>query len=636
MAMNEPTQGDGDVTGREADVTGREADVTPSDDVEDQRHDVIVIGAGGAGLSAAISAAEQGTDVGVVCKSLLGKAHTVMAEGGIAAALGNVEAADDWRAHFLDTMKGGWGLNDPKMAEIHAKESPERVQKLQEWGALFDRTDEGDIHQRPFGGHRHDRLAHVGDRTGLEMIRTLQDKAVAEDIDVYQECTITNLLTDGDRVAGAFGYWRDDGTPVLFRAKTVVLATGGLGKLYRITSNSWEYTADGHAMAIRAGAELIDMAFVQFHPTGMVWPKSVQGTLVTEGVRGEGGVLLNAEGERFMFDYVPEEYEGSVAETEEEAQRWVEGDDDARPPPELLTRDVVARAILDEVDAGRGSDHGGALLDIANQRSAEFIEQKLPAMVHQFEELAGIDITEEPMEVAPTCHYMMGGVKVDPETQETSVPGLYASGEVAGGLHGANRLGGNSLSDLLVFGNRAGVHAGRQADGMAHFPDIDDTHLQAALDYLEFPFENDPETGEQPFEFHDELKTIMEEHVGIIRDEERLSAGIEKLEELRERTDDLYATGPRTYNAGWQQCFDLRNMVDAGLAIAHAARERTESRGAHSRVDYPEPDDALESVKLAVSMVEGRLVLEREPVPDPRPELSEMVDGELDVEAKTD
>ena len=606
-----------------------------SSDTETHRMDVLVIGAGGAGLSAAISAAEQGTEVGVVCKSLLGKAHTVMAEGGIAAALGNVEAADDWRKHFLDTMKGGWGLNHPEMAEIHARESPERVRKLQEWGALFDRTDEGDIHQRPFGGHRHDRLAHVGDRTGLEMIRTLQDKAVAEDIDVYQECTVTNLLQDGDRVAGAFGYWRDDGTPVVFRAKAVVLATGGLGKCYRITSNSWEYTADGHAMALRAGAELIDMAFVQFHPTGMVWPKSVQGTLVTEGVRGEGGVLRNSEGERFMFDYIPAAYADSVADTEPEGQRWVEGDDDARPPPELLTRDVVARAILDEVDAGRGSEHGGAYLDIATQRSEEFIEQKLPAMVHQFEELAGIDIREEPMEVAPTCHYMMGGVQVDPETQETSVPGLYASGEVAGGLHGANRLGGNSLSDLLVFGNRAGVHAGRRAGETPEFPEVDDAELRACREYLEFPFENDPETGEQPFDLHEELQAVMEDHVGIRRDEHRLAAGIEKLERLRERTADLYATGARTYNAGWQKCFDLRNLVDAGLAIAHAARERTESRGAHSRIDHPEPDEDLGSAKLAVTMVDDELTIEREPVPEPRPELEEMLDGDLDA-AETD
>jgi succinate dehydrogenase / fumarate reductase flavoprotein subunit len=597
-------------------------------DEDTYTHDVVVIGAGGAGLSAAVSAAEEGADVGVVCKSLLGKAHTVMAEGGIAAALGNVEPEDDWRAHFLDTMKGGWGLNDPEMAEIHAKESPERVQKLEEWGALFDRTEEGGISQRDFGGHRHTRLAHVGDRTGLEMIRTMQDKAVAEDIDIYQECTVTELLRNDHRIAGAYGYWRADGSPVLFRAKTVVLATGGGGKLYRITSNSWEYTGDGHAMAMRVGAELIDMAFVQFHPTGMVWPKSVQGTLVTEGVRGEGGVLKNSEGERFMFDNVPEAYQGRMAETEGEAQRWVDGDDDARPPPELLTRDVVARAILDEVAAGRGSEHGGAYLDIASQRSDEFILQKLPAMHHQFKELAGIDITEEPMEVAPTCHYMMGGVNVDAETQETSVPGLYASGEVAGGLHGANRLGGNSLSDLLVFGNRSGVHAGKAAVGMDELPDLDDPAVERAREYLEFPYENDPDTGEQPFDLQSELQSVMEEHVGITRDHEGLTAGIEKLEAIKERTADLYATGDRAYNAGWQTCFDLVNMVDVGLAIAHAARDRTESRGAHSRSDYPDPDEALGSVKFAVTLADGDVEVEQVPVPDPRPELAEMLEND--------
>ena len=597
-------------------------------DHETHEHEVVVIGAGGAGLSAAISAVEHDADVGVVCKSLLGKAHTVMAEGGIATALGNVDEDDEWSEHFLDTMKGGWGLNDPKMAEVHAKESPERVKDLERWGALFDRTEDGNIHQRPFGGHRHDRLAHVGDRTGLEMIRTLQDKAVAEGIEVYQECTVTQLLKDGDRLAGAFGYWRDTGEPVLFRAKSIVLATGGLGQLYRITSNSWEYTADGHDLALRAGAELIDMAFVQFHPTGMVWPKSVQGTLVTEGVRGEGGILLNSEGERFMFDYVPAEYVGSMAETEEEADRWVEGDDDARPPPELLTRDVVARAILDEVAAGRGSEHGGAYLDIASRRSAEFIQQKLPAMVHQFEELAGIDITEEPMEVAPTCHYMMGGVSVDPETQETAVSGLYASGEVAGGLHGANRLGGNSLSDLLVFGNRAGVSAGERAASLDGYPAIDDADLEACHEHLEFPFENDSETGEHPFTVHKELNEIMEAHVGISRDEAGLEEGISKLEALRERASNLAASGPRTYNTGWQKCFDVRNMIDAGLAIAHAAKDRTESRGAHSRLDYPEPDDDLESVKLAVTLADGELDLTRKSVPEPRPELQELLEAD--------
>lgn len=595
--------------------------------VETHEHDVIVIGAGGAGLSAAISAAEQGASVGVVCKSLLGKAHTVMAEGGIAASLGNVAPEDDWEQHFLDTMKGGWGLNDPTMAEIHAKESPERVQKLQEWGALFDRTDEGKISQREFGGHRNPRLAHVGDRTGLEMIRTLQDKAVAEDIDVYQECTVIRLLTRDDRIAGAFGYWRQDGEPILFQANAIVLATGGVGKVYRITSNSWEYTADGHAMALRAGAELVDMAFVQFHPTGMVWPKSVQGTLVTESVRGEGGVLLNSEGERFMFDYVPEEYEGSIAETVEETERWVADEDpDARPPPELLTRDVVARAILNEVNEGRGTEHGGVYLDIANYRSDEYILQKLPAMHHQFMELAGIDITTHPMEVAPTCHYMMGGVSVDPETQETSVPGLYASGEVAGGLHGANRLGGNSLSDLLVFGNRAGVAAGEQTVGMEQTPDVSEATIDECLEYYSFPFEGDPDAGEQPFDMHAELQEIMETYVGITRTDEGLAEGIAELESLRERADDLVASGARTYNAGMQKCFDLKNMIDVGLAIAKAAREREESRGAHTRIDYPSPDDDLGAVKFAVSLDDGEFSLRRDAVPEPREELQGMIE----------
>jgi succinate dehydrogenase / fumarate reductase flavoprotein subunit len=594
-------------------------------EVDTHRHDVVVIGAGGAGLSAAISAAEQGTDVGVVCKSLLGKAHTVMAEGGIAASLGNVAPQDTWRAHFLDTMKGGWGLNDPKMAELHARESPERVRELEEWGALFDRTDDGQISQRDFGGHRHTRLAHIGDRTGLEMIRTLQDKAVAEEVDVYMECTVTDLLMDGDRVAGAFGYWRDEGEPVLFRAKKVVLATGGIGKLYRITSNSWEYTGDGHAMALRVGAELTDMEFVQFHPTGMVWPRSVQGTLVTEGVRGDGGVLLNSAGERFMFDYIPEEYEDSVADTEEEAERWFDDDEDARPPPELLTRDVVARAILDEVAAGRGSEHGGAYLDIANRRSAEFIRQNLPAMYHQFRELADIDITEEPMEVAPTCHYMMGGVRVDAETQEaTTVGGLYACGEVAGGLHGANRLGGNSLSDLLVFGNRAGIDAGERAREMDGFPRIADEDLRLARERLEFPFENGD--GVNPFDLHEELQAVMENHVGIIRDEERLREGIGKLEELEARAEDLYATGPRLYNAGWQKSFDVANMIDVGLAVAHAALERRESRGAHTRDDYPDTDDDLDGQKLVVALDDGEPTTRFEPVPEMDDELEELVE----------
>jgi len=601
-------------------------------DINTHEHDVLVIGAGGAGLSAAISAVEQDADVGVVTKTLLGKAHTVMAEGGIAAALANVDEDDKWQDHFRDTIAGGWGVSDWKMAEIHAKEAPDAVRQLERWGALFDRTDEGKISQRPFGGHRHPRLAHVGDRTGLEMIRTLQDKCVAEGVETYMECTITHLLKDGDRVAGALGFWSKSGETVLFRARSIVLATGGVGKAYRITSNSWEYTGDGHAMAMRTGADLCDMEFVQFHPTGMVWPESVKGVLVTEGVRGEGGILKNSEGERFMFNHIPEAYEGRYADTIEEANAWVEADEDDdtyRPPPELLTRDVVARAILEEVSEGRGSEHGGAYLDIASRRSDEFIMQKLPAMHHQFKELADVDITEEPMEVAPTCHYMMGGVRVDPERQESSVPGLYAAGEAAGGLHGANRLGGNSLSDLLVFGNRAGIAAGQDATERDELPDIDPEQVERAREELKYPFENSEEDGENPFDLHDELQSIMEEHVGIIRDEERLDEGIKKLKALKERVDRMYATGSRTYNAGWRQCFDVRNMIDVGLAIAHAARERKESRGAHSRVDYTDPDpETYERTKIILRSTNGELETELEELEEMDEELKELVDDD--------
>ncbi len=597
-------------------------------DYETNKHDVLVIGAGGAGLSAAVEA-QMGwdVDVGVVSKSLLGKAHTVMAEGGIAAALANVDPEDNWKDHFLDTVKGGWGLNNKEMAKIHAQEAPERVRDLEKWGALFDRTEKGEISQREFGGHRHPRLAHVGDRTGLEMIRTLQDKAVAEGVDPYMECTITHLLkSDDGQIAGAFGYWSEDGSMVLFRAKTIILATGGIGKCYNVTSNSWEYTGDGHAMALRSGANLIDMEFVQFHPTGMIWPESVKGVLVTEGVRGEGGVLKNSEGERFMFDYIPEEYQGSYAETEEEADAWFEGDEESRPPPELLTRDVVARAILNEVKEGRGSPHGGAFLDIASRRSDEFILQKLPAMHHQFKELAEVNILEEPMEVAPTCHYMMGGVRVDPETQESSVPGLYAAGEVAGGLHGANRLGGNSLSDLLVFGNRAGFAAGRQAEDIDQFPDLQDKQIDEAISDLEKPFEVDDEQGENPFQLHSELQTVMEEHVGIVRDEERLEEGIEKLRDLQERAENLNASGSRLYNAGWRECFDVKNMIEVGLCIARAAKERKESRGAHSRVDYTEEQEKYAGKNIVLQKENGEITSDLEDIPEPSGELKELIE----------
>ncbi len=596
--------------------------------VTTHEHDVLVIGAGGAGLSAAISASQQGADVGVVSKSLLGKAHTVMAEGGIAASLGNVDEEDNWKDHFKDTYAGGWGVSNWKMAEIHAKEAPDAVRQLERWGALFDRTDEGKISQRPFGGHRHARLAHVGDRTGLEMIRTLQDKCVEEGIETYMECTITHLLKDEDkeRMAGAFGFWSKDGESILFRSRKIVLATGGIGKAYRITSNSWEYTGDGHAMALRSGADLCDMEFVQFHPTGMVWPESVKGVLVTEGVRGEGGILKNSEGDRFMFNHIPEAYQGRYADTLQEANAWVEDKDNNRPPPELLTRDVVARAILEEVKAGRGSEHGGAYLDIASRRSDEYIKEKLPAMYHQFKELADVDITEEPMEVAPTCHYMMGGVYVDAERQESTVDGLYAAGEAAGGLHGANRLGGNSLSDLLVFGNRAGIAAGEDANGLSELPTINESQLEEAKEDLEFPFENSEEQGENPYHLHEELQTIMEEHVGIIRDEERLDEGIKKLKTLKERSKNMYASGPRTYNSGWRECFDVRNLIDVGLAIAHAAKERKESRGAHSRVDYTQPEEEFEQTKIILRSRNGSLETEHEELPEMDEELQELVD----------
>lgn len=597
--------------------------------MEEHQHEVIVIGAGGAGLSAAISASEQGADVGVVTKSLLGKAHTVMAEGGIAAALANNDPEDNWKDHFRDTLAGGWGISHWKMAEIHAKEAPDQVRKLEKWGALFDRTDEGTINQREFGGHRHPRLAHVGDRTGLEMIRTLQDKAVSEGVEVYMEATMTSLMKDGDHIAGAVGYWSENGEPVVFHAKKVVLATGGIGKAYRITSNSWEYTGDGHAMALRAGADLCDMEFVQFHPTGMVWPESVKGTLVTEGVRGEGGVLRNSEGERFMFNHIPEAYQGRYADTIEEANAWVEEDsDEHRPPPELLTRDVVARAILEEVKAGRGSEHGGAYLDIASRRSDEFILHKLPGMYHQFKELADVDITEDPMEVAPTCHYMMGGVSVDPEEQQSTVPGLYAAGEVAGGLHGANRLGGNSLSDLLVFGNRAGVFAGKAAVDEEDWPELNEEQIEEEKQRLEKPFENDPEEDENPFLLHEELQGIMEEHVGIIRDEDRLEEGIQKLQDLKERAEDLGAKGDRIYNAGWRECFDVINLIDVGIAVAKAAKERKESRGAHSRVDYTEDREKYDATKLLLRLEDGEISTEFESLPEMREEIKELIEDE--------
>jgi succinate dehydrogenase / fumarate reductase, flavoprotein subunit len=555
-------------------------------------HDVLVIGAGGAGLRAAIEAKAAGADVGLVCKSLLGKAHTVMAEGGVAAALANVAAADTWQIHFRDTMVGGKLLNNPRMAELHATEAPARVRELELWGAVFDRTADGRILQRPFGGHSHPRLAHVGDRTGLEMIRTLQDRAVALGIQVYMECTITRLTTGPGGVTGAIGYWRTTGLPIVFPCGSIVLATGGIGKAYEVTSNSWEYSGDGQALAYEAGAELIDMEFVQFHPTGMVWPPGVRGLLVTEAVRGEGGILRNKDGERFMWTYLPEDRRAEYAATDEEAARWVtalsEGHEtEARRPPELSTRDNVARAIYTEVKEGRGSPHGGVFLDIS-YLPAETVRRKLPSMYEQFKELADVDITTGPMEVGPTTHYVMGGIRVDADTGATSVPGLYAAGEVAGGMHGANRLGGNSLSDLLVFGARTGAAAAARAED-APEPYVDPVQVQAAMADLAAPL--DRPDGEDPYEIQRDLQAIMQRLVGIFRIEADLDEALTGLADLRRRWATIHATGGRVYNPGWNLVFELDHLLTISEAITRSARLRTESRGAHSRLDYPATDD---------------------------------------------
>ncbi len=593
-------------------------------------HDVLVIGAGGAGLRAAIAASAEGATVGVVCKSLLGKAHTVMAEGGIAAALANVDERDDWRVHFADTMRGGQYVNEWRMAELHAKEAPDRVRELEAWGALFDRTPDGRILQRNFGGHAYPRLAHVGDRTGLEMIRTLQDHGIHRGIDVFMEVTVVTLLTADGRVAGAFGYDRERGRFRLFRAKAVVVATGGIGRAYSITSNSWEYTGDGHTLAYDAGAELIDMEFVQFHPTGMVWPLSVKGILVTEGVRGEGGILKNSEGRRFMFDDIPALYREQTADDSEEGWRYTQGDKTARRPPELLTRDHVARCIVREVREGRGSPHGGVFLDIAwirEKRSdaAEHIKRKLPSMYHQFKELAEIDITEEPMEVGPTTHYMMGGVRVDPDTQMSTVPGLFAAGEVAAGLHGANRLGGNSLSDLLVFGKRAGDFAARfaRAHGGAA---IDPAAVEEAGRRALAPFGRD--SGEGPYAIQRDLQALMQDKVGIVRTESEMQAAIEELAGLGERAASVGVTGHREYNPGWHTALDLPNLLTVAEAIARAALERKESRGAHFREDFPSKEPALDRTRLVVKRdADGRMELREETAPEMPAELTKIIEA---------
>jgi succinate dehydrogenase / fumarate reductase flavoprotein subunit len=598
-----------------------------SDSPERHSHDVLVIGAGGAGLRAAIEAAAQGASVGLVCKSLLGKAHTVMAEGGVAAALAHVDDADTWRVHFRDTMVGGKLLNNPRMAQLHAQEAPERVRELEAWGAVFDRTRDGRILQRPFGGHSYARLAHVGDRPGLEMIRTLQDRAVAQDISVYMECTITHLLSRPDRVKGAFGYWRTTGQPVVFPAKAVVLATGGIGRAYEITSNSWEYSGDGHALAYLAGAELIDMEFVQFHPTGMVWPPGVRGLLVTEAVRGEGGILRNKDGERFMWRYLPDDRRDEYAATDEEASRWVEAlsagrTTDARRPPELSTRDNVARAIYLEVREGRGSPHGGVFLDIS-YLPADHVRRKLPSMYEQFKELADVDITAGPMEVGPTTHYAMGGIRVDAETGATTRPGLFAAGEVAGGMHGANRLGGNSLSDLLVFGQRTGAGAATFAATQSELPHLDPTAVRSAEAELAAPLE--PGSGEDPHRLHEELQSLMQSHVGIFRTEEDLDEAIARLGELRARWRAIRTSGGRAYNPGWGLVHELRNMLIVSEAVARSAKQRRESRGAHSRLDYPETDGSWARLNSVVRVVGEAMDVGTSPLPALPDELRQLI-----------
>jgi succinate dehydrogenase / fumarate reductase, flavoprotein subunit len=578
--------------------------------------DVVVVGAGGAGLRAAVEASARGARTAIICKSLLGKAHTVMAEGGVAAALGNVYPEDNWRVHFRDTMRGGKMLNNWRMAQLHAQEAPDRVLELEEWGALFDRTPDGRILQRDFGGHRYARLAHVGDRTGLEMIRTLQHRVVGGgSIEVFMECTVNRLLTGEDgRITGAFAYWRETGRFVVFRAKAVILATGGIGKAWTVTSNSWEYTGDGHALALWAGADLIDMEFVQFHPTGMVWPPSVRGILVTEGVRGDGGVLRNAEGRRFMFDYIPDMFRSETAETEEEADRWYNDRKGNRRTPDLLPRDEVARAINTEVKEGRGSPHGGVFLDVASRRSADDIKRRLPGMYHQFKELADVDITREPMEVGPTCHYVMGGVRVDPDTQAASVPGLFAAGEVAGGMHGANRLGGNSLSDLLVFGRRAGRYAAEHALGLSELPALDESQIAETAAAALAAFER--ERGENPYALHQDLQATMQELVGIIRTEGELKSALEKLGQLQDRAANVRVEGNRQYNPGWHLALDLDAMLAVSECVATAALERKESRGGHTRDDYPKADPELGKLNMALSRRDGKLDLRREPLPE--------------------
>jgi succinate dehydrogenase / fumarate reductase, flavoprotein subunit len=592
-------------------------------------HDVLVIGAGGAGLRAAAEASAAGAKVVVITKSLLGKAHTVMAEGGIAAAMANVDDRDNWRVHFSDTMRGGQYLNNWRMAELHAKEAPACVRELEAWGAVFDRTPDGRILQRNFGGHRYPRLAHVGDRTGLEMIRTLQDHDIHLGMDVFMEYTVVTLLKDGDRIAGAFGYDRERGRFHVFQAKAVVLATGGIGRAYKITSNSWEYSGDGHALAYEAGAALMDMEFVQFHPTGMIWPPSVRGILVTEGVRGEGGVLRNKEGRRFMFDDIPAAYKNQTADTPDEGWRYTQGDKNARRPPELLTRDHVARCINREVKEGRGSPHGGVFLDIEwiKERlpnAAEHIKKKLPSMYHQFKQLADIDITKEAMEVGPTTHYMMGGVRVDPDSQMSEVPGLFAAGECGAGLHGANRLGGNSLSDLLVFGKRAGEYAARYAKenplGAVHTDEVAAAEKRALA-----PFERD--TSEGPYAVQHELQDMMQDLVGIVRQEKEMLQALERIQQLKVRAQRVGVSGNREYNPGWHTAIDLNNLLAVSEMVTKAAIERKESRGAHFRDDYPAKDNNFGTFNIVIRKdARGEMQITRQPIPEMPQELKQIIE----------